>query len=111
MMRTIIFNIFLISIIWVIIIDISGIINEAEKGIAKWLKVGKVHIPKPFSCSFCMTWWSALLYIILNHHFTLVWITISLLMSYLTPVFYNLLILIRECVLKIINWFGNIAEV
>ena len=106
-----VFNLFLIAIIWVVILDISGFIGELEVMLAKWLRAKAVRIPKPFSCSFCMTWWSALLYIILNHHFTLVWITVSLLMAYLTPVFYNLLILIRECFMKIINWLGNITEV
>ena len=106
-----VFNIFLIAIIWVVIIDISGFIGKVEVGLAKWLKVKSVHIPAPASCSFCMTWWSSLLYIILNHHFTLPYITICLLMSYLTPVFYNLLILIRECLNKVIDWFGKTAGV
>ena len=45
------FNLFLIALICVIIIDVSGFIEELELILAKWLKVNKVRIPKPFSCS------------------------------------------------------------
>ena len=110
-MATIVFDIFLIAIIWVIIIDISGFIGKIEEALAKWLKVKSVHIPPPASCSFCMTWWSALVYLIVTHGVTLLTITIALLMSYLTPVFYNLLILIRECFNKVLDWLGKTAGI
>ena len=46
------FDLFLIALICVVIIDISGFIGEIEDILAKWLKVKSVRIPKPFSCSF-----------------------------------------------------------
>ena len=39
MMGTIIFDVFLLSVILVFIVDISGVIGELEKGLAKWLNV------------------------------------------------------------------------
>ena len=46
------FDLFLIALICVVIIDISGFIGEIEDILAKWLKVKSVRITKVFSCSF-----------------------------------------------------------
>lgn len=57
-----ILDLFLITIIICFIIDISGIIESIEWWLSKWLKV-PCKIPKPFSCSLCMTFWIGLIYI------------------------------------------------
>lgn len=111
MMGTIIFNLFLIALIMVLIIDISGFIQELEVGLAKWLKVKKVHIPKPFSCSFCCTWWSGLIYLLVVGKVSLLTLALTLLMSYATPLIYNTLVLIRECVNKVLDWLGKTAGI
>ena len=110
-MSTIIFNLFLIALICVIIIDVSGIIGELEAGLAKWLKVKKARVPKPFSCSFCMTWWCGLGYLLATGKISLLLVAVTLLMSYATPLIYNTLILIRECVNKVLDWLGKSAGV
>lgn len=55
-----------LGIAWlcVFIIDYSGIIESMERGIAKAIGFPTVHIPKPFSCSLCSTWWLGLSYLI-----------------------------------------------
>ena len=60
------FDLFLIALICVVIIDISGFIGEIEDILAKWLKVKSVRIPKPLSCSFCMVHWVGLAYLLLS---------------------------------------------
>ena len=45
------------------IIDISGIIESIEWWFSKWLN-RPCKIPKPFSCSLCMTFWIGLFYIV-----------------------------------------------
>lgn len=80
------FNLFLISLICVIIIDVSGFVEELENNLAKWLGVRKVRIPKPFSCSLCMSWWSGLAYLICAGSVTLPCVAAALLMATLTPV-------------------------
>lgn len=57
-----ILDLFLITIIICFLIDISGIIESIEWWLSKWLKV-PCKIPKPFSCSLCMTFWIGLIYI------------------------------------------------
>ncbi len=79
-------NILLIALICVIIIDISGIIDEAEKGLSKWLGMKNARIPKPFSCSLCMTHWVALIYILCAGGFSVLNYAYILFVAVLTPV-------------------------
>ena len=78
-------NILLIALICVIIIDISGIVEEAEAGLSRWLGT-KARIPKPFSCSLCMTHWTALIYILCLGQFSILNYAYILFIAVLTPV-------------------------
>lgn len=92
-------DLFLITLIIVFIIDISGFIDETETILSKWLK-GKARVPKPFSCSLCMTWWTGLIYLLIIGEFTLLWIATVALFALLSGVLATLLICIRET----LNW-------
>lgn len=92
-------DLFLITLIIVFIIDISGFIDEMETILSKWLK-GKARVPKPFSCSLCMTWWTGLIYLLIIGEFTLLWIATVALFALLSGVLATLLICIRET----LNW-------
>jgi hypothetical protein len=92
----------LITFLVVWIIDLSGIIDSIENGLGKWLKC-KVNIPKPFSCSLCSTWWVGLIYLLIVGKFNLYMIAYVGLLAFLTPFFYNLLILIRDLLNKLID--------
>lgn len=99
-MTNIILNIFLISVICVIIIDGTDIIDTIKHTIWKFaFKNTKPYRDfqfKPFSCSLCMTWWTSLTYLIISHHITLPYIAFSLLAAYMTPVINTSLIFIKE---------------
>lgn len=97
----------ILTAIIVFIIDLSGVIEEMESGLAKWLKVKKARIPKPFSCSLCMTWWTGLIYLICVNSFTLGWIAYVAMLSYLTPVIYNALTLVFDILNKVISVIGR----
>ncbi len=56
-----------IAWICVFIVDYSRIIESMEGVIAKAIGFPSVRIPKPFSCSLCMTWWTGLAYLIWTH--------------------------------------------
>jgi hypothetical protein len=62
----IILNTLLITYITVYIVDISGFITSLSKSIYNWLNPHKEWlgqlIPKPFSCSLCLTFWLVLIY-------------------------------------------------
>lgn len=95
-----------ITFICVFIIDISGFIDEAEVMLGKWLK-GKVIIPKPFSCSLCMSWWVNLVYLLCVGQFTLTNITIVAIFAILTPVISTFVIWVRETLIELIQWATN----
>lgn len=95
-------ELYLISVITVLIIDISGFIQNMENYLAKWIGAKEIHIHL-IECSFCVNWWLSLIYIIFTNHFNLIYITIALLFSFLTPITQDLLYGIRETLSKIIN--------
>lgn len=99
-MTNIILNIFLISVICVIIIDCTDIIDTIKHCIWKFAfkdtKPYKDFPLKPFSCSLCMTWWTSLTYLIISHHITLPYITFSLFAAYMTPLINTSLIFVKE---------------
>lgn len=88
----------LICVCWVIIIDFTDIIADIEVFLEKYLKVRKVEVPKPFSCSLCMTFWTGLIYLIIIGEFSLASITILLLISFFSTTIYNLLYLIKDII-------------
>ena len=95
-------DLLLITLIIVFIIDLSGIIDSIETVLSKFLN-GKARVPKPFSCSLCMTWWVGLIYLLCIHQFTLIWISIVALFAFLTPVFSAILVWLRETLIWVVD--------
>lgn len=66
-----ILNLIFIWIIAVIVIDISGIMDSVKYGLSRFLTKGKIPTTdyriKPFDCSFCMNFWTGLVYLICMH--------------------------------------------
>lgn len=101
----IICKLFLISLILVIIIDLSGIIDSIKFLIGKILKIRNYHNIqlKPFSCSFCMTWWVGLIYLCIIGSLNLYNIALVLLFAYGSDNIKDLLILGKDILIKITN--------
>lgn len=79
-------NLILIGFIVVFIIDYSGFIEEADKILTKVLKSKiALHIPKPFSCSLCSTFWLGLIYLLCVGQFNLLNIAGVIVVSAFTP--------------------------
>ena len=102
-------DILFISIICVCIIDLSGFVQEMERMLKKWLKIqkGDVRIPKPFSCSLCMTFWSGLIYLLMTGQFTLLMVAYLLVVSVLTPQIKDTIYLLKDTIDHIINLIYN----
>ena len=100
-------NLLYITIIVVCIIDISGFLDTIKIWLSKILTHGKIaksdYRIKPFDCSFCMNWWIGLLYIIVTGHFSLLLIAYILLLSTMTPVIQQFIILIKDLLIKLTN--------
>jgi len=100
-------NLFLIAVIVVIVIDISGITLSIKSSIKRLLTRGRMSDPnyslKPIDCSFCMTFWTGLVWLLVTHSFSLWMLTYLLLLCVMTPVIRDVIILIRELFIKILK--------
>ena len=100
-------NLYLISVIWVLILDLSGFMTAFKRGLARFLnmpaKFSETFSLKPFDCSFCMTWWSGLIYLLVIHKISFLTISICLLFSFLTTTTKDLIFLIQDLFSWIIN--------
>lgn len=100
-------NILLIAVICVVIIDISGFTDSWKSGLKRLLTKGRFRDPnyslKPFDCSFCITWWTGLIYLLVIHSVSLWMLAYLLFVCMMTPVIRDILILIRESLLKLIK--------
>lgn len=109
-------NLLLIGFIMVNLIDLSGFMVEMKKGLWKFLFKKKVpldsiEIPKPFSCSYCMTWWSGLIYLLIIWKLSLFNIATLLLICFLTPIIGSLEILVKDCLSSLLEWLYKVLKI
>lgn len=100
-------KLFEISIIVVIIVDISGFIDSVKTLIGKVLGINNVNL-KPFDCSFCMNFWASLAYLLITNELSITAVMVALLLSTMTPIIKDAIYLIRDSIGKIINKIYNI---
>ena len=95
-------DLFSILIISVLVIDISGFVHSIKAAIGKFLGISPNSFRiKPFDCSFCMTFWVSLIYLLVVGRFTLLNIAIVLLLCCLTTPLKNLIMSVRD---KLTKW-------
>lgn len=94
-------NMLFITIICVLIIDDSGIINSVKSWLGKFLEVdpGRLDL-KPFSCSYCMNFWCCTVYLLCLGQLTIFNIMISLILSTCTVPIFNTINLIKDIYTK-----------
>lgn len=86
----------LIAVICVCIIDLSGFVESIDWGLQKWLGSPLYHVPKPFSCSLCMTWWCCFFYMLIYGCLSLYGIAAALVIALFTPVIEHTVTIIRD---------------
>ena len=95
-------SLFSILIISVLVIDISGFVYSIKVAIGKYLGISPNSFRiKPFDCSFCMTFWASMIYLLVVGRFTLVNIAVVLLLCCLTTPLNNLIMSVRD---KLTKW-------
>ena len=95
-------DLFSILIICVLVIDISGFVHSIKVAIGKYLGISPNSFRiKPFDCSFCMTFWVSVIYLLVVGRFTLVNIAVVLLLCCLTTPLKNLVMSVRD---KLTKW-------
>lgn len=104
-----------IAIILVFIIDYSGFITTIEDFVSRTASHAgrKIHIriPRPFSCSLCMQWWSGLIYIIVTGNLSFKNLAIVALISASTIIIADIMDFIRDLLLTIIEFLRKIFRV
>ena len=100
-------DLFEITVIVVIIVDISGFIDSIKSFVGKVLHINNVKL-KPLDCSFCLNFWVSLAYLLITNELSITAVMVALLLSTMTPVIGDLIYLIRDLIGKIINKIYNI---
>lgn len=98
----VIIDLILIQIIVVIIIDISGVVEHIEGLIARMLSLKKVSIHL-IECSFCVSHWIGLFYLLLTGALSLNTYAIVLVLCFLTSVTKELLWTVRDFFIYLIR--------
>lgn len=107
-----ILDLLLLTIIVCFIVDISGIITTIKKFIVKYIyklpitNLDKISI-KPLECSLCMTFWTTLIYIIIQGELTIVNLTLVTFFSLISSNISGYLLLIKDVLAKIENFVIN----
>lgn len=103
-------DLFIIALICSFCIGYSGFIDSLEEyGKKVWGRF--FHIPKPFSCELCSTWWCCVIYMLVTGHFTLTWIAVSCLAAASTAVIVPLIHLVVDFFNKLIECIYNYFQI
>ena len=95
-------DLFEITVIVVIIVDISGFIDSIKAFIGKVLHINNVSL-KPIDCSFCLNFWVSMAYLVITNELTITAIMVTLLLSTMTPIIKDAIYLMRDLIGKAIN--------
>ena len=103
----------LICAIIIFICHLSGAIDNLVIPLVK----RALNIPKnanisikPFDCSLCLTFWLGLLYLLIQHAFTIPNIAYVCMLAYLTPNIKGILLYMKELLVFIENKFYKIID-
>ena len=98
----VIIDLILIQIICVNIVDISGVVSHIENAIARMLSLKRVSIHL-IECSYCVTHWFCVLYLLFTGALSLQTYTIVLVLCFLTSVTKEVLWTVRDFFIYIIR--------
>lgn len=98
----ILIDLILIQIICVNIVDISGVVSHIENAIARMLSLKRVSIHL-IECSYCVTHWCCVLYLLFTGALSLQTYTIVLVLCFLTSVTKEVLWTVRDFLIYLIR--------
>lgn len=100
-------NLLIINLLIILIIDLSGFVPSLKRLISKTLTKNKINTDefriKPFDCSYCMTFWCLMLYLLIIGEFTLPYLFTVIVITHFTDVTKQLMVLSRDLLIKLIN--------
>lgn len=96
-------DLFLVALVTIYIVDVSGFTQSWRDALARMLHVSRLRSLKPFDCGLCMTWWACIIYPICTGDISLGTIAFAALMSHLSIPIGETMIFIREWITWILN--------
>ena len=100
-------ELFLLSIIIVIITDLTSWPSTCYKVISSLLTKGKIITTEGnltiLTCSLCQTFWTGLIYLIVQHELSIMNLTYVVGLALMTDVFKSTILLIKDLINKLIN--------
>lgn len=101
-LANVIIDLLLIQIICVNIVDISGVVSHIENAIARMLSLKRVSIYL-LNCSYCVTHWCCVIYLLFNGALSLKTYAIVLVLCFLTSITKDLLWGVRDRLVKLVS--------
>ena len=101
-LANVIIDLILIQIICVNIVDISGVVSHIENAIARMLSLKKVSVYL-LNCSYCVTHWCCVIYLIFNGALSLKTYAIVLVLCFLTSITKDLMWGVRDRLVKLVS--------
>ena len=98
----ILIDLILIQIICVNIVDISGVVSHIENAIARMLSLKRVSIHL-IECSYCVTHWCCVIYLLFNGALSLKYYAIVLVLCFLTSITKDLMWGVRDRLVKLVS--------
>ena len=110
------YNLFLIAAFWVFVLDYAGFVTSIEEVLSKMItrvrqRNIQIHIPRPFSCSLCMSVWSGLIYIIETNNFSIINLLLVCAAAASTPILAELMSFIRDISIQVIYWLRKLFRI
>lgn len=101
-LANVIIDLLLIQIICVNIVDISGVVQHIENAIARMLSLKRVSVYL-LNCSYCVTHWCCVIYLLFNGALSLKTYAIVLVLCFLTSITKDLLWGVRDRLVKLVS--------
>ena len=101
-LANVIIDLLLIQIICVNIVDISGVVSHIENAIARMLSLKRVSVYL-LNCSYCVTHWCCVIYLLFNGALSLKTYAIVLVLCFLTSVTKEVLWTVRDFFIYLIR--------
>lgn len=93
----------LVAVVVVFIVDLSGFTSSWRTALARFLRVTSLRPLRPFDCSLCMTWWCCLAWAAIRGGFSLLTVTESALLAFLSVPINSAMIFIHEWLVFLIE--------
>ena len=108
----IVINLVIIGILWVFVLDFAGFVEEMERYLSVFVRSKlPIKIPKPFSCSLCMTWWTGIIYLLIIQQFSFLNLFFLILTCSFTKVYLHLIYTFSDFIDRMISLFDRLTGI